>query len=49
MESGQEIPFIEPITEHEICLENLVDNKILTHGNMLELNDFLLNHFKKDF
>ncbi len=46
MESDQEIPFIEPTSDHEIRLENLLDNKILTHGNMCELNSYLYDHFK---
>lgn len=49
MESGQEIPFIDPISEHEICLANLFDSKILTHGNMCELNAYLHDYFKWDF
>jgi hypothetical protein len=49
MESGQEIPFIDPENEHEIGLENLLDNKILSHGNMCELNAYLKDHLKENF
>jgi hypothetical protein len=49
MESGSEIPFIDTDSHHEITLENLLDNKLLTHGNMCELNAYMADHLKGDF
>lgn len=44
MESGMEIPFIDPVSEHEFSLDNLLDSKLLTNGNMCELNGYLSDH-----